>query len=167
MSSYEVFFGLAFYIVAIMTVVGSLGMVLARDMVRSALLLVVALSGVAAVYLLLGADFLGIAQLLVYVGAIMILMLFAIMLTPGQVDLPALADRGQRALAVIVAAGFFVVSLVVLFATPWRFITPTTDAPTTQRIGELMLTTYVLPFEIASVLLTAALIGAIIIAHEE
>jgi NAD(P)H-quinone oxidoreductase subunit 6 len=97
----------------------------------------------------------------------MILMLFAIMLTPGHVDLPALADRGQRVMAVVVAAGFFVLSLVVLFATPWRFIAPTTDAPTTQRIGELMFTTYVLPFEIASVLLTAALIGAIIIAHEE
>ncbi len=167
MSSHEFFYGLVFYLLAGMTLAGALGMVLTSNMVRSALLLVVSLGGVAALYLLLSADFLAIVQILVYVGAIMVLMLFAIMLTPNQLDLPALADRGQRALGLVVAVGFAAISLIVLVTTPWRFVSNPPDAPTSQRIGELMLTTYVLPFEIASLLLTAALIGALIIAHEE
>ena len=168
MSTYDVFYSLAFYGIAILTLIGAIGMVRTRNMVRSALQLVLALGGVAAIYLLLSADFLAIVQLLVYVGAIMVLMLFAIMLTPNQVDLPALAGRGQQRLALLVAIGFGAITLLILSTTPWSFaqqVPP--DAPTTRRIGELMLTTYVLPFEIASLLLTAALIGALIIAHEE
>ena len=82
MSSTDVFVAIAFYVTAIAMVVGAVGMVLNRDMIRSAMLLILVLSGVAVMYVLLSADFLAIAQLLVYVGAIMILMLFAIMLTP-------------------------------------------------------------------------------------
>ena len=167
MSSYEVFYGLSFYGLAALTLVGALGMVVTSDMVRAALLVVVALGGVAATYLLLSADFLAIVQLLVYVGAIMVLMLFAIMLTPGHVELPALAPSGQRGLAVVVAGAFGVIALAVLLTTPWKFGSQPLDQPTSALIGQQLLSIYVLPFEIASVLLTAALIGAIIIARED
>ena len=99
----EVFVAIAFYATAIAMIVGAIGMVLNRDMIRSAMLLVLTLGGVAAMYVLLSADFLAIAQLLVYVGAIMILMLFAIMLTPGQVDLPTGSPQAQRISAALVA----------------------------------------------------------------
>ena len=167
MSSYDVFFGLAFYVVAILTIVGALGMVLARDMVRSALLLVVALAGVAATYLLLSADFLGIVQLLVYVGAIMILMLFAVMLTPGQVDLPAGSPQAQRISAALTALAVGALAVGVVVTTPWNLRPTPLNTQTAEQIGNLLLTTYVLPFWIASVLLTVGLIGAIVIAREE
>jgi NADH:ubiquinone oxidoreductase subunit 6 (subunit J) len=167
MSSYEVFYGLAFYGLAALTLGGALGMVVTSDMVRAALLVVASLGGVAATYLLLSADFLAIVQLLVYVGAIMVLMLFAVMLTPGHVELPALASSGQRGLALVVATAFALIAVVVLLSTPWQFGDAPLDQPTTELIGQQLFSTYVLPFEIASVLLTAAMIGAIIIARED
>ncbi len=167
MSSFDVFYGLAFYLFAILTLVGAFGMVLTRNMVRSALLLVLALGGVATIYLLLSADFLAIVQLLVYVGAIMVLMLFAIMLTPNQVDLPALAERGQRLLALVVAIGFFIIATATVVTTSWKWSSEPLNTTTTLQIGQQLLGNFVLPFEIASVLLTAAMIGAIIIAQEE
>ena len=167
MSSYEVFYGLAFYGLAALTLLGAVGMVITGDMVRSALWVVLSLGAVATIYVLLSADFLAIVQLLVYVGAIMVLMLFAIMLTPANVELPALANRGQRTMALIVAAGFFVISSAVLLTTPWRWAAQPLDQVTSLQIGTQLLGNFVLPFEIASVLLTAAMIGAIIIAQEE
>jgi len=167
MSSADVFYGLAFYVLAAFTLVGALGMVGSTNMVRSALWLVLGLGGVATLYLLLSADFLAIVQLLVYVGAIMVLMLFAIMLTPGQIDLPALAARGQRGLAAAFAVAFFVISGLVMITTPWKWAAQPFDGTTTAIIGRQLLSTFVLPFEIVSVLLTAAMIGALIIAQEE
>ena len=167
MSSAEVFYGLAFYVLAFFTILGAAGMVLTTNMVRSALWLVLGLGGVATIYLLLSADFLAIAQLLVYVGAIMVLMLFAVMLTPNQVDLPALAGQGQRTMALGVAASFFIISSVVMLTTPWNLAPQPFEGTTTAIIGQQLLTNFVLPFEVVSVLLTAAMIGALIIARED
>src|SRR5215210_4624555 len=97
-------------------VVGAVGMVLNRDMNRSAMLLVLVLSGVAVMYVLLSADFLAIAQLLVYVGAIMILMLFAIMLTPNQIDLPAGSPQAQRISGAITALAVGALSIGVILS---------------------------------------------------
>ena len=156
-----------FYVVAIAAVIGGLSMVMQSDMIRSALSLVLALACVAVVYLLLSADFLAMVQIVVYVGAIMILMLFAIMLTPGQVELPAMAERGQRAMAAVVAAVVGGIALFAVLGQPWSVRPVPLNVPTTERIGERLFTTYVLPFEIASLLLTAAMIGAIVIARED
>lgn len=162
----DVFAAIVFWIAVLICLVGAIGMLRSREMVRSALALVLSFSGVAVVYLLLNADFLAVAQILIYVGAIMILMLFAIMLTPGQVEIPGLASQGQTLAAGLVSAVIFVLTTGVMLTTPWRLRADGVNAPTTERIGELLLTTYVLPFEIASVLLTAALIGALVIARE-
>ncbi|MFN0074706.1 MAG: NADH-quinone oxidoreductase subunit J [Chloroflexota bacterium] len=162
----DVFVAVVFWIAVLISLGGAIGMLRSREMVRSALALVFGFSGVAVVYLILSADFLAVAQIIIYVGAIMILMLFAIMLTPGQVEIPGLANQGQTLAAGLVSAAVFVITTSVMLTTPWRIRTDFTDAPTTQRIGELLLSNYVLPFEIASVLLTAALIGALVIARE-
>jgi NADH:ubiquinone oxidoreductase subunit 6 (subunit J) len=162
----DVFAAIVFWVAVVICLVGAIGMLRSREMVRSALSLVLSFSGVAVLYLLLNADFLAVAQILIYVGAIMILILFAIMLTPGQVEVPGLASQGQTLAAGLVSLAVFAITTGVMLTTPWRLRGDVVSAPTTERIGELLLSTYVLPFEIASVLLTAALIGALVIARE-
>jgi NADH-quinone oxidoreductase subunit J len=159
----------AFWITAISSIVAAYMMVFnIRNLIRAALALTTVLGGVALMYALLGADFLAIAQLVVYVGAVMVLIIFAIFMTPGQIDDPGLVGRGQRVGALLVSAGVLVISVYVLgIATPWNIQTTLSDMPTAASIGGLMLTQYVLPFEIASLLLTVALIGAIVIARED
>lgn len=167
MSSTDVFVAIAFYVTAIAMVVGAVGMVLNRDMIRSAMLLILVLSGVAAMYVLLSADFLAVTQLLVYVGAIMILMLFAIMLTPNQLDLPGGSPQAQRISAVLTSLAVCALSVGVVVSHPWNLRAAPLNMETAATIGNLLLTTYVLPFWIASVLLTVGLVGAIVIAREE
>jgi len=166
-SSTDVFVAITFYVIAITMVVGAVGMVLNRDMIRSAMLLVLVLSGVAVMYVLLSADFLAIAQLLVYVGAIMILMLFAIMLTPNQLDLPGGSPQAQRISAALISVSVGALSIWAVLYQPWLLRQSPLNEETATTIGTLLLTTYVLPFWIASVLLTVGLIGAIVIAREE
>ena len=167
MPATDVIVSIVFYVVAALVLVCAVGMVFARNMIRSALLLVVVLCGVAMLYVLLSADFLAIAQILVYVGAIMVLMLFAIMLTPNQVDLPSAAPQAQRITAAVTALAVLAMSVFVVVSHPWRVRSVPLDIPTTEQIGTLMLSTYVLPFEIASLLLTVGLIGAVVIARED
>ena len=167
MSSTDVFVAIAFYGTAVAMIVGAVGMVLNRDMIRSAMLLVLVLSGVAAMYVLLSADFLAVAQLLVYVGAIMILMLFAIMLTPNQLDLPGGSPQAQRVGAALTSLAVGALAIGVMVLHPWRLRPQPLNMETAATLGNLLLTTYVLPFWIASVLLTVGLVGAIVIAREE
>jgi NADH:ubiquinone oxidoreductase subunit 6 (subunit J) len=81
-------------------------------------------------------------------------------------EMPGLASQGQTLAAGILSAVVFVITTSVMLTTPWRIRTDLVSAPTTEKIGQLLLSNYVLPFEIASVLLTAALIGALVIARE-
>jgi len=158
----------AFWVTAIASIAAAYMMVFSiRNLIRSALALTTVLSGVALMYALLGADFLAVAQLVVYVGAIMVLIIFAIFMTPGQIDVPGLVGVGQRLGALLVSLAVLVISVWVVVFTPWKVRDALLDIPTAESIGGLMLTRYVLPFEIASLLLTVALIGAIVIAREE
>jgi NADH-quinone oxidoreductase subunit J len=138
-----------------------------RNLIRAALALTTVLGGVAVMYALLGADFLAVAQLVVYIGAIMVLIIFAIFMTPGQIDVPGLVGRGQRLGALVVSVAVGAISIWVVIREPWKIRDALLDIPTAEAIGGLMLTRYVLPFEIASLLLTVALIGAIVIARED
>ncbi|MDP8923852.1 MAG: NADH-quinone oxidoreductase subunit J [Chloroflexota bacterium] len=167
MSATDAIVAIVFYVVAALMVVGSISMVFARNMIRSALLLVVVLGGVAVMYVLLSADFLAAAQLLVYVGAIMVLMLFAIMLTPNQVDLSGGTTEGQKISAALTALVVAAIAIGVVVTHPWNLRPVALNVETTGLIGLLLLNTYVLPFWIASILLTVGLIGAIVIAREE
>ncbi len=159
---------IAFWVAAIGGgVAASLMVFQVKNLVRAALSLVVVLGGVAAMYAILAADFLAIIQLVVYVGAIMVLIIFAIMMTPGQIDIPGLVGRGQALGAFLVAFVTLAVSTAVVVSAPWEVRATPLDVPTAPVLGGLMLTRYVLPFEIASLLLTVALVGAIVIARED
>ena len=159
---------LAFWISAVASISAAYMMVFRiRNLIRAALALTTVLGGVALMYALLGADFLAVAQLVVYVGAVMVLIIFAIFMTPGQIDVPGLVGTGQRLGAMAVAIGVGAISVWVVVITPWKVRDSLLDIPTAESLGGLMLTRYVLPFEIASLLLTVALIGAIVIARED
>lgn len=159
---------LVFWVAAITGIAAAALMVFqARNMVRAALALTTVLGGVAAMYAVLAADFLAVVQLVVYVGAIMVLMIFAIFMTPGQIDLAGLGSLGQRIGAGVVAALILLASIVVIVQTRWNIRGAPLEVSTVTSIGNLMLSRYVLPFEIASVLLTMALVGAIVVARED
>lgn len=161
----DVFASIAFYTFGLVSVGGAIGMIAARKLVHSAIFLVVSFLGVAAIYLLARADFLAGVQVLIYAGAIMILMLFAIMLTPGQVE--AAGRPGQQLAAALVAGAFLVMTTFTLMGTSWPMAQTLSDKPTTEAIGQLILNRFVLPFELTSVLLLAAMVGAILIARED
>src|SRR3972149_6396626 len=107
-----------FYFVAALTVLGGLGVVLARNVVHSALFLIVALLAVAAVFILLSAEFLAIVQVLIYGGAVTILILFAMMLTRVR-DMPGALDGPQRPFAALAAGAFLAISILAVVSAGW------------------------------------------------
>lgn len=157
----------AFYLVAAFTVVSALGVALSHNVVYSAFALMGALLGVAALFVLLGADFLGVVQLLVYVGGILVLTLFAVMLTQRIADVHV-SNRavGRLPGAALVVALFAWMATIGLRAT-WVAGEVAPAAPTTYGVGEAFLREYALPFEVASVLLLVALIGAVVVSRKE
>ena len=150
-------------------VLGALGVVLLPNIVYSAFLLGGVFLGVSGLYLLLNASFVAAAQILVYVGAVNVLILFAIMLVNKKETLatiPGLLLR--RLLSAGVCVGLFVLLLRVAFTTHWALPGPTpVGEEATIRIGEHLFSDYLLPFELASVLLLMAMIGAIVLARRD
>ncbi len=155
-----------FYVVAAVTVIGALGVVLARNVVHSALFLILALIAVAGVFILLAAEFLAVVQVLIYGGAVTILILFAMMLTRVR-DMPAAMDGPQKPFAALAAAAFMGVSILAIVSTDWPGQTDQINVITLDQIGGALFTTWAVPFEIASLVLTVALVGAIILARGE
>lgn len=155
-----------FYVVATVAVVGGLGVVLARNVVHSALSLVLALMAVAGVFILLAAEFLAIVQVLIYGGAVTILILFAMMLTRVR-DMPAALDGPQKPFAALAAGAFLGTALAAIFSTDWPGQTKEVNVVPFEEIGKALFTTWAVPFEIASLVLTVALLGAIILARSE
>lgn len=156
-----------FYLLAALTVVSALGVALSDNVVYSAFALMGTLLGVAAMFVLLGADFLGVVQLLVYVGGILVLTLFAVMLTHRIADVNV-SNRAVGRLPAAVLVGGVVTWMVHLARqATWVAKTPGAPQPTTYGIGQAFLREYALPFEIASVVLLAALIGAVVVSRKE
>lgn len=156
------------WIFAILAVTGSvaaLRLVTAKNVVHAALYLVVTLAAVGAVYLLLAAEFVAWVQVLIYVGAIVVLLLFSLMLTRAPIGREAL-DNQQRGIAALVGAGILAgLGFLIQDAFSGQEIEL---APSfTARIGNELFSTYVLPFEVVSFLLLAALIGAIVLARKD
>lgn len=154
-----------FYLMAAITILSALGVVLARHVVYAAVFLVASFGGVAGLFVLLNADFLAAVQVLIYAGAIAILIIFAIMLT--QYSPRGSPPNEQKWPAFILAAALLVVLLVGLGQTLWPLSSLAPLETTTEALGRLLLNEYVLPFEVVSVLLLAAIIGAIIISRED
>ena len=163
----EIIATLAYWLFALAALGGALGTVMARRLFHNALFLVVALSSTAAIYVLLSADFLAAVQILVYVGAIVILMLFAIMLTPQSVELPSFAPGGQQFAGGLVALALFGLMVGAITTGPWALAARPLDQPTSYDLGRGLLTTFVFPFELASLVLLVGMIGAILLARED
>ena len=157
---------LVFGILALITLGGAWGVVSARSVFVSALFLILSLVGIAGLYVLLEAGFLAAVQLLIYVGAISTLILFSVMLTRRVMDERIPQTNRQWGIAGVIAGGLFILLLVLAMTSEWQVSDSPPLADQVSALGAALLGPYVLPFEIASVILLVALIGAIIIARE-
>jgi NADH-quinone oxidoreductase subunit J len=155
-----------FYVLAAFTVWAAAVVVLGKNIVRAAVALIFTFCGMAALYVLLDAEFLAAVQVLIYVGGITILLLFAIMLT-SRIASATRVINDQVVLSAIAAAGL----LVGLIYASTRGLAALSGPPripeTTPFLGKALLTTYALPFEVVSILLLAGMVGAIILARKE
>lgn len=159
---------LSFAIIAALILLGAVAAMSLRNLVHCALMLMLAFAGLAALYLGLGAQFVGFAQVLIYLGAVAILIVFAILLTRGSEPARPPIFSGTWIVGVGIAAGVFgLLSAVVLSSRAVAHAVPPMPETTVREIGEQLMTKYVLPLEVIGLLLTAALIGAVIIAKQE
>lgn len=156
-----------FFVMAAIALIGAFMAVSLRNLVRAALGLIMSFLGVAGIYFILEAEFIGVIQILVYVGAISILILFAIMLTRGLMTSTASAQNSQWIGAALVSVLMFVVLAGVVLGTNWAVSPIKVSGDLIPTLGKELMTTYLLPFEAVSLLLLAALVGAIVIAREE
>ncbi len=156
-----------FYLVAAVTVVFAAVVAFSRNIVHSAFSLVGTFGGVAGIYVLLGADFVAAVQVLIYVGGILVLILFAVMLTHRIAEVE-ITNRSVGKLPALITAGILLFILVqAIQENRWVKAQETGYLPTTAQIGDLFLQNYLLPFELASVVLLVALIGAVILSRKE
>jgi NADH:ubiquinone oxidoreductase subunit 6 (subunit J) len=155
-----------FFVMAAITLGGGLMAVSARNLIRAALGLIIALIGIAGIYFVLEAEFVAVVQILIYVGAISILILFAVMLTRGLMQRDFPAQNSQWIAALFIALLLFAALLYVIVSTNWRAVETQVAGDLIPKLGTELMTTYLLPFEAVSLLLLAALIGAIVIARE-
>ena len=155
----------AFWMLTVVTLGAALMVVIVRNLFHAVLSLILSFVGVAGLYVTLSADFVAVAQVLIYAGAISVLILFALMLTPR-----AARDNAETFLQgpALILAGLTAATIAgVAAATDWSEASRGSFTETAQAIGDALLNQYVLPFEIASVLLLVAMIGAIVLVRED
>jgi NADH:ubiquinone oxidoreductase subunit 6 (subunit J) len=156
-----------FYLVAFLIVASALAVVTLRNIFHCALFLIMCLFSVAGIYVLLSAEFVAVVQVLLYVGAVAVLMLFAIMLTSKLAGREIQMSNEQTFIGAFMAL-VMIGGLVWSFTKTYFHVAAGTPPPqSTLQIGNLLMNEYVLPFELISVLLLAALIGAIVLARQE
>ena len=160
-------FDISFYAFAAGAIISAAMMVFARNLIYCAVGLLFALANVAAIYVLLGADFLAATQLMIYVGGILALLLFGIMLSVKFTGVELRTGTLQMLPGLLVVTGLLLVLIRMIFRTQWPTIEPGGFDPTTASIGRHFMTDYLIPFEVASVLLLIALIGAAYMARRE
>lgn len=153
----------SFYVIAASAVISALGVVTSRNIFHCAIYLALSLFCVAGIYLFLDAEFLAIVQVLIYVGAIVILFLFAIMLTANIGD-RAISHTNRQVLGGgLIAAMIAVFFVAVIIGEPWKRSLSQAQPLTLQELGKSLMSAYALPFEVISLILLAALVGAIVI----
>lgn len=159
---------IVFHFFATVTVVSAAIVVFSRNIIYSAFSLLFTFFGVAGLYVLLSADFLAVTQLLIYVGGILVLLLFGVMLTTNVINVEMKTGTLQTGPAAFIVAMMAGMLCGLFWITDWKIIHRepelTTTAPT---LGEMFMTSYVLPFEVASVVLLVALLGAAHYARRE
>lgn len=160
---------LAFYIFAAIALASAVGIVVSKNIVRTALGLLGTLGSVACLYFIANANLLGVIQLIVYAGGTLILIVFGIMLTSQSPWVVFKATRGQIAGASFVAVLLFVGITKLVTGVDWagRSTGTLSASPTVDSVGQSLLTTYLVPFEVASVLLLVVMIGAAYLARTE
>lgn len=162
---------IAFYIIALLTLCCGVIMLSVRKVIYMALTIGGVFIGASALYFLLGADFVGVAQILIYAGAITILIMFAIMLTNHEATEPAFKWSAKNIAAAIGSVLLAVVLLLAIRSTAWPTATTSQTAldggnSNPMAIGLVMFKGYAIPFELVSILLIVALVGAVILAKE-
>jgi len=160
----------SFGILSVTMIASALGVVLLSNIVYSAFLLGGVFVSIAGLYLLLNADFVAAAQVLIYVGAVNVLILFAIMLVNKREDFAPIANRWIRQVSTaLVCIGLFALLSTMVLATPWAVYTGTAVVGNNSvvEIGMHFFSDFLLPFELASVLLLMAMVGAIILARRD
>lgn len=156
-----------FYILAAIIVGSGVMVVTLKNVFHSLLFLVLCLFSVAGIYVLLHAEFVAAVQVLIYVGAVTVLLIFAIMMT-AKIYSPSLRQFNEQVVpGLIIVGAILIVTLWALSRTAWKVSKDVPAGESTLAIGKSLLTTYVLPFEVVSVVLISALIGAIIIARRD
>ncbi len=155
-----------FIVFSIITLGAAVAVVTSKNLFHSALFMVLSFVGVAGLYVLLEAGFLAAVQILVYVGAIAILIIFAIMLTRRLMAKDLVQRNAQWGISSLVALLFFAVLGFVLLRVNWPVVEAAVSYESISILGQELMSTYAVPFEVASVLLLVALVGSIIIARE-
>jgi len=155
-----------FYIVGALAITGGMGVVFSRDIVHAALYLIMTLLMTAGVFVLLAAEFLALVQILLYGGAVVILLVFALMLTRANIPRQRLTGA-QWPFGLVVGAGVGTALLIMAEKTIWPGNATSGQAIDITRIGVALFDSYAIPFEIASLVLLVSLIGAIVIARTE
>ncbi len=156
-----------FNLIALLLVVSAAMVAFSRNIIYSAFSLLGTFMGVAGIYIFLGADFVAAVQLLIYVGGILVLILFAVMLTHRITDVTITNRAAGRIPALIVVVGLVYMLIQTVRTTPWAAAKQVTFASTTATIGDAFLYDYLLPFELASLVLLAAMIGAVVLSRKE
>ena len=156
----------AFLVVAVVGSLAAIAVVTARNVVHAALFLVIALASVGVTFLLVGAEFVGWTQILIYVGAIVVLLLFGLMLTAAPIGRQAL-DNQQRGVAFVTSAAVFGVFTFIIWRSFGSQKIHLNQVVRTSDVGHSLFSGYILPFEVVSLLLLAALVGAIVLAKKD
>jgi NADH:ubiquinone oxidoreductase subunit 6 (subunit J) len=163
----DIFVQIAWWAMTLCTLGGAIGVVMSDKIFHSALFLVLSLVGVAGYYIILSAGFLAVVQLMVYVGAIAILILFAIMFSHRIMRSDETTENQQWLAGLVAASGLFAALLVVVNSVVWPVADAQPGEDTVLQLGMAFLGSYLIPFMVVSVLLSAALIGAIFLAREK
>jgi len=160
--------GVVFWILSAVILISGLMVVSLRNIFHCALFLVLCLFSIAGIYVLLEAEFLAAAQVLIYVGAVAMLIIFAVMLTTDLASRRILQSNQNGSVAFVVCTVFAVGALLLVFKTDvWNYADAALSFDNVVSIGKYLMTDFMLPFEVVSVLLLAALIGAIVLARKE
>lgn len=156
-----------FYLLSLAMIISALMVVTLRNIFHCAIFLIMTLFCVAGIYILLHAEFLAAVQVLIYVGAVSVLMIFAIMLTSQLTSVKIQQTNEQVTAAGLIAIAFLGASMYAMLRTKWNLGEVTLPENNIMSLGKLLMTDFVLPFEVVSVLLLAALIGAVVLARRE
>jgi len=160
-------YDVTFYFFAAITLASAGVVVISKNIIYAAFALMFTFFGVAGIYVLLNADFLAVTQILIYVGGILVLLVFGVMLTNKVISVDMKTGTLQLLPATVIAAALAGTLSGVFVITDWKIVNGAPGpATTTKALGEMFMTTYLLPFEVASVVLLVALVGAVMIARK-